>query len=833
MPSCTKGILKFTKNKRLAEQSVYEPKVDVDKGKDDDNSKGASGCINAGFKPSRIAPCTANMTYKGVDIGCINAKQQFEGRAVHKGLIASTPWKENVEKQVTNAVDKSSYGHIQEESFVSHASSVLSLSISSLSGHPDGSPSTIRGLAIRGKIKLEVSFNALGLTVHVAEAKDLHSPTYSSRNPVYAEVAVMPEDSNTPATFVTPVVKNDCPVFDETFSLQLSSNVHKMKRIVISLRQMTKSNTDIVGCTSFGVKHIQTGKHVAGWFYLLNDKVGRKKHLRVLTSGSHLFPGQSVCDLSVLASASENGVGKMDNVVYDADVESIRDGDRLLPSLMMNNSSFLSAVAVDFMHHGLRSIDEENADAEDKYNQHQVTTSLQFSRIPACGSAYKTSHKRKVNSKKNSTYSRSEYLPSSVYDQNEQSPWMTEVCDNSEHYKTSETGASIASRQSGWDSASSVDRRSVTGFIASEYSSLTDNSSICQQDLVSHTSRWQHIEYLFRLEEDYIHKVHYGKVNYSQPLNNCILSSKQHKVLFQNMEKLLVISQFHMKRLHDMHRMQHGKPSSQMSGVGAIYKSQLVLMCDAYAAYIQGLPQALSLLRDLMTNCDFTRFLRKTGIKQGQFNILDFIKAPKLHLEELLCYLNAVMLNLTTRMQDFSDIKELLEAMSDCLRGVSLSSSRRCSKDSGVSCTSLGSTSQSSLLSTDAEVAALQDKLVFPRDVGPFQIVGPNRHILFSGDMYMVDGWKWVKVHLILLSDMLLITQSEIPSQVISIQEPILLKDILELDFSTFHPAEFSVTVRRDKILVFRTLQAEERCTWHHLLEQRINTCHTLGKYTC
>lgn len=37
-----------------------------------------------------------------------------------------------------------------------------------------------------------------------------------------------------------------------------------------------------LGCTSFGIRHLCQGeRQVSGWYHLLTDDVGRKKHLRV------------------------------------------------------------------------------------------------------------------------------------------------------------------------------------------------------------------------------------------------------------------------------------------------------------------------------------------------------------------------------------------------------------------------------------------------------------------------------------------------------------------------------------------------------------------------
>ncbi len=84
------------------------------------------------------------------------------------------------------------------------------------------------------------------------------------------------------------------------------------------------------------------------------------------------------------------------------------------------------------------------------------------------------------------------------------------------------------------------------------------------------------------------------------------------------------------------------------------------------------------------------------------------------------------MLDMSVMSQDFNDVKQVLEALRECLKGPSSKnggSTMRRSADSGISRGSMGTRtlSQVSMASTvfsvDAEVAALQNKLVFPRNV--------------------------------------------------------------------------------------------------------------------
>ncbi len=91
--------------------------------------------------------------------------------------------------------------------------------------------------------------------------------------------------------------------------------------------------------------------------------------------------------------------------------------------------------------------------------------------------------------------------------------------------------------------------------------------------------------------------------------------------------QLIVISQFHLNRLKKVCQ-QEDNTLSEDTGLCAIYQPQLRLMCDAYAAYVDGLPDSLTLLDNLMANPDFTEFLLKADPADGEIDILDFIKAP-------------------------------------------------------------------------------------------------------------------------------------------------------------------------------------------------------------
>ncbi len=377
------------------------------------------------------------------------------------------------------------------------------------------------------------------------------------------------------------------------------------------------------------------------------------------------------------------------------------------------------------------------------------------------------------------------------------------------------------------------EKQNTTKPSMSSYSTVLCSTLEDEEQSVFSPNIWQHMQHLLKMEEGYGSQMKYGAQTYSHPLRHRILTSGQHKILFQNVDKLVAISKFHLKRFREICQNTADSTLCEENSLGAIYQAQLRLMCDAYAIYIQGLPNSFMLLEKLMESKDFTQFLQSNI--SGDIDIFDFINAPVLYIEQLLCYFNSIVLELPTKSQDFAQVVQVVEALHQCLKG---NGNSKFGTDSGISCGSTVSGkmcpgSLSSLVSVDSEVAELEGKLVFPNNIKSFTLVTANRHIIFSGDALIVNNWKWVNVQLVLLSDMLLLTQPDGSTRVTVLQEPILLSNITDMVFACFHPCEFGLTVKKPSAasgsclmstnLLFRTHRKDERSTWRHLLMIRIN----------
>lgn len=120
------------------------------------------------------------------------------------------------------------------------------------------------------------------------------------------------------------------------------------------------------------------------------------------------------------------------------------------------------------------------------------------------------------------------------------------------------------------------------------------------------------------------------------------------------------------------------------------------------------------------------------------------------------------------------------------------------SKSSSAGSRSSGGSSGASV---DSQVLDIQERLVFPKNQSVFHLATPSRHFIYSGDLLRVEACMWSTVHVILFSDLLLVTRKEGDSLVV-VEEPLLLPDIITSEFGKDH-RKYSFEIYSDFLLLF------------------------------
>ncbi|XP_041793165.1 regulator of G-protein signaling 3-like [Chelmon rostratus] len=135
-------------------------------------------------------------------------------------------------------------------------------------------PSLFKG---RGQLQLSITPEAGQLVIHIHKARRLME---KSQRPCdsYVKLAVT-SDLDHSITMKTPTVMNNKnPEYNSQFILCTSDDL-VLNRLSVSVFNRCGQ---LIGCMSFGIGSlISSPKLVAGWFYLLEEEFGQRKHLRV------------------------------------------------------------------------------------------------------------------------------------------------------------------------------------------------------------------------------------------------------------------------------------------------------------------------------------------------------------------------------------------------------------------------------------------------------------------------------------------------------------------------------------------------------------------------
>ena len=92
--------------------------------------------------------------------------------------------------------------------------------------------------------------------------------------------------------------------------------------------------------------------------------------------------------------------------------------------------------------------------------------------------------------------------------------------------------------------------------------------------------------------------------------------------------------------------------------------------------------------------------------------------------------------------------------------------------------------------------------------------------------MFKWEGHQWVKVHMILFTDMILLTFKEADGYLRVLQEPTMLRDVTGMDAQRHHGTELVLYCKlretRSKKLSLRAPSTEQKYAWKSLIEQRV-----------
>ncbi|XP_037607829.1 regulator of G-protein signaling 3a isoform X1 [Sebastes umbrosus] len=143
-------------------------------------------------------------------------------------------------------------------------------------------------LSTHGQLKLSVIQEQEVLVVSVLEARGMAEECQGPCDS-YVKIGMCPDSdpSDRQKTQMVPHCRN--PIFLQTFYFVVSEgDLHKRLLFTMWNSDSTTRMSALLGCMSFGVRSLMVpDKEVQGWYYLLGEELGRKKHLKVPTQHNY------------------------------------------------------------------------------------------------------------------------------------------------------------------------------------------------------------------------------------------------------------------------------------------------------------------------------------------------------------------------------------------------------------------------------------------------------------------------------------------------------------------------------------------------------------------
>ncbi|KAL3872434.1 hypothetical protein ACJMK2_040361 [Sinanodonta woodiana] len=663
------------------------------------------------------------------------------------------------------------------------------------------------------------------LTVYVMKARNIGSKISTPMN-TFALISLIPDEKETCRTKVIRTSNN--PVYDEKLSFKLTDeDLHKRVMISIWYQDPVKSSKQFLGCMSFGVRHLKNPeKDSSGWYYLLTENIGRRKHLQVssrqkpqlkLRSHSNIPSiNKDVCGLESLQINLTRGkhrfgfsvvegcpvkVGRVDGA-SPAEQAGLHKDDIIIRVNGQNVSRSTAISVAKLVKHSSNNLCIEVQRSQQlEYEELDYRT---FQPAASCPRVQVTPDPPKPQEE--NIYNRIYEEPLLDYGDARNENKICVDDENALFNPNISTSTPIPLLCNGLKTVVTAERR-----------------------------KQEAVHRLLRIELDFVDLMHSGMQRYSRPLRHCILTNIQHFVLFQNIEKLTIISEYHMKQMHDnVPSMTSDDTDTSadsqhfVNSVGLIYKSKIHILCQAYELYAKGINEANRLLSDLRKSEDFIKFVSNPSLKGRQPSISTSIFRPIQHIHEL-CQCLQECVNITNfsceRVESLTSInlKDSRGSSTGSMKSQSSSESGSGSSSSALKCTT---GSLQNIRTVDTEVMKIQDRLVFPPHLPIIKLCQEGRHVIFSGDMFMWEGQQWIKLQVFLFTDIVLFARKEPDGFLHVLEPPTHLRDVFGIDGQRKHGTEFLIH-RSEKgslsqKIHFRAPSTEQKYAWKSLLEQRV-----------
>lgn len=146
---------------------------------------------------------------------------------------------------------------------------------------------------------------------------------------------------------------------------------------------------------------------------------------------------------------------------------------------------------------------------------------------------------------------------------------------------------------------------------------------------ITDIARTELIENLLEIESNFISYLSIGVAQLARPLRGFLMKQQDYFVLFQNIEKILIISE------NFLNSMEKWSSLDLYMRIGQLYTQKLNLFREAFTIYAKGHATSRCLLNELKSHSqEFRMFVNET--QSGKLTLSNLIDFPLIHIQETL-----------------------------------------------------------------------------------------------------------------------------------------------------------------------------------------------------
>ncbi|XP_058054825.1 uncharacterized protein LOC131206324 [Anopheles bellator] len=340
-------------------------------------------------------------------------------------------------------------------------------------------------------------------------------------------------------------------------------------------------------------------------------------------------------------------------------------------------------------------------------------------------------------------------------------------------------------------------------------------------------------KFLYQLisrEQHFINAINFGIERFVNPLRERkdLISSNDHKTLFQNIDELSRISE------DILEQVVQDETELQIHFASRVYLSKSTALCAAYRKYCNGLKKADCVLvnKSRNSNCDFMKFITEPPVPRKRPDLTSFIHRPLQHFRELLKLVQMIASHCRVDSEEQNNFNSIIGELQISYREITVGGGLMEPVGEGRPLLTLQD---------------LEARMVFTK-CKPFQLASHGRQWIFGGDLSRVEGRSVKPYWTLLFSDILLFAKVSRDRVLFITEEPISLSTITDSCFNIRKKnTEFRITIdpngrqiesptvhcapdltrtpkknSKKRYIILRAPSTELKAVWQNLLTRQI-----------